>query len=221
MSNNIMVFSFMVLLCINIIVLQKQMNWLTDENTVMKEHLRQVEYASVYMGQANGAFPINSEKITLIGDHSHPGRYTFIEYYKNIQYFYNLKVLEIDWWLLDVTPYINGPVEDYINGNLAYIPINNNVKKIILKQVDHNSYQKKIFESFPNLEELEININGGFGGVLFDTTKYCNPSTKLKKIVFNQNNKINIDFTGSNIDYAPLTEYYSTRSVEVVVNLVE
>lgn len=207
-------FSVMGLLSINVIVLQKQINLLTHENTVVKEHLRQVEYASIYMGQVNGAFPINSEKITLV---SHNHRVSVdpnsaFEELQNIQYFYNLKLLEMDWWLIGNS---NLP-------NLIYPDaININVKKLILKNVDCHFYQRKVFENYPNLEELEININGGFGGSMFDTTKYCNPSTKLKKIVFNQNNKINIHFTGSNIDYTPIMEYYSTRGVEVVVNLVD
>jgi hypothetical protein len=199
----------MILLCINVIVLQKQINVLTDENTVMKEHLRQVEYASIYMGQVNGAFPINSEKITLTCLGSCDVRVSPLTEYKNIHYFYNLKTLEMDWRLLDqpvIYPEYDAP--------------NFNVKKLILNEYNYGYGLKKIFENYPNLEELEMNATPlDFSGSRIDISpdKFCNPSTKLKKIVFN---KIHIGRHDS-IDFTPIMEYYSTRSVEVVVNLVD
>lgn len=202
-------FSVMGLLSINIIVLQKQINVLTHENTEVKEHLRQVEYASVYMGQVNGAFPINSEKITLTCIGHCDVRSSPLLAYKNIHYFYNLKTLEMDWRLLD-QPVLH-PEYDVPNFN---------VKKLILNEYNYFYGEKKIFENYPNLEELEINMQANdYGGRAIDISpdKFCNPSTKLKKIVFNKSNMNKND----SIDFTPIMEYYSTRSVEVVVNLVD
>jgi hypothetical protein len=182
---------------------------LTDENKVVKEHLRQVEYASIYMGPVNGAFPINSEKITLtcIG-HCDVSTSSLLAY-KNIHYFYNLKTLEIDWRLLD--PPVLHPEYDVSNFN---------VKKLILNEYNYFYGEKKIFENYPNLEELEINMQAmDFGGRVIDISpeKFCNPSTKLKKIVFNKSH-MNMN---DSINFTPIMEYYSTRDVEVVVNLVD
>lgn len=202
-------FSGMVLLCINVIVLQKQINVLTHENTAVKEHLRQVEYASIYMGPANGAFPINSEKITLTCIGHCEVRSSPYPEYKNIHYFYNLKILEMDWRLLNQPALY--PEYDVPNVN---------VKKLILNEYNYFYGEKKIFENYPNLEEIEINMQAmDFGGRAIDISpeKFCNPSTKLKKIVFNKSNMNRND----SINFTPIMEYYSTRSVEVVVNLVD
>lgn len=220
-SNNIIAYSFfsvMVVLCLSLMILQNftisfyidtRLNELVNENSLLKTQLRQVEYASIYMGQSNGAFPINSEKITLVTGTTR-GPYDIFDEYKNIPYFYNLKILDIDFDLLG-----NRNLPNKIYPDITNI----HVKKLIIKNVDHLFHQKKIFESFPNLEELEININGVYGNGftgddLFNTTKYCNPSTKLKKIVFNQD-KRNAGY------FTPVKEYYSTRGVEFIINLVE
>ena len=187
----------------------KNVSQIEELQECVTEKFEQLSYASVYMGPLNGGFPINSEKITLVHG-SDVGPYYIFDEYKNIPYFYNLKILDIHFDLLG-------------NRNLPDVKFpditNIHVKKLIIKNVEPNFHQRKIFESFPNLEELEINIVGVYGNGftsdgLFDTTKYCNPSTKLKKIVFNQN-KRNADH------FTPVKEYYSTRGVEVVVNLVD
>jgi ribosomal protein S26 len=209
-----MVYSFLSIIvvlcinCINNIIIQKQINILTHEDAMIKEHLRQVSYASVYMGSANGAFPINSEKITLrcLGVCDVHGS-SFPEY-KNIHCFYNLQILEMDWRLLDypaIYPEYDVP--------------NMNIKKLILNGYDYDYGEKKIFENYPNLEELELRNRKAmdFGGRFIDISpdKFCNPSTKLKKIVFDtlHINKNDI------IDFTPIIEYYSTTDVEVAVNV--
>lgn len=208
----------MVVLCLSIMILQNytmsiyidaRINELTHENSLLKTHLRKVEYSSLYMGTVNGAFPINSEKIILkCFDSCKNIRSALYPEYKNIHYFYNLKILEMDWKLLDY-PVIYSELN---------IP-NNNVKKLIFNGYDYSYGEKKIFENFPNLEELEINTQAiDFGGRVIDISpkKFCNPSTKLKKIVFNKSQGNMNDF----IDFSPIILYYSSRSVEIVINLV-
>jgi hypothetical protein len=200
----------MIVLYINVIVLQKRIHILRGENVMIKEHLRQVGYASIYMGQVNGAFPINSEKITLRCMGACNVRGSSFPEYKNIHSFYNLQILEIDWGLLDypaIYPEYDVP--------------NMNIKKIILNGYDYHYGEKKIFENYPNLEELELRNRKAmdFGGRFIDISpdKFCNPSTKLKKIVFDT---VHIN-KNDRIDFYPIIEYYSTRGVEVVVNVFE
>jgi hypothetical protein len=161
------------------------------------------------MGHVNGAFPINSEKITLRCMGTCDVRVMPFPEYKNIHYFYNLKILEMDWRLLD-----------YPSIYPEYDVPNINIKKLILNEYDFHYNEKKICENYPMLEELEINMQAmDFGGRVIDISleKFCNHSTKLKKIVFN---KLHMNRNDANY-FTPILQYYSSRGVEVVVNLVD
>jgi cell division protein FtsB len=201
----------------------------------LTEKFEQLSYASVYMGSVNGAFPMNSTELTLHHDkrHRQDGYVPFLEY-EHIVCFYNLKTLEIDWDILRL---------EYRTYEKKYLrscyPVNENVTKLVLKNVSNDwdadttreefnmlsrKNKKKIFESFPNLEEIELNIGWNDGPYMdgnyeYDLRNYCNPSTKLKKIVFNETKYNHIQHLYVT-DYTQLKDYYSSRGVEVVVNVI-
>jgi hypothetical protein len=185
------------------------------------------------MGQVNGGYPINSTEITLRLQPRNPGYLPFLEY-KHIACFYNLKTLEIDWDILRL---------EYRCYEKKYLRscyhVNENVTKLILKNVSNDwdadttneefnllfrKNKKKIFESFPNVEELVIYIGWNEsptmnGNYEYDIRNYCYPSTKLKKIIFNETKFAHIQHLYVT-DFTQLKEYYSLRGVEVVVNVI-
>jgi regulator of replication initiation timing len=199
------------------------------------EKFEQLSYASVYMGPLNGAFPMNSTNLTLrlgLRD-DRTGYLPFLEY-EHIVCFYNLKTLEIDWDILRL---------EYRSYEKKYLsscyPVNENVTKLILQRVSNDwdadttreeynvlsrRNKKNIFESFPNLEELVLNIGWNDGPKMngnyeYDLRNYCNPSTKLNKIVFNETKYAHAQHLYVT-DYTQLKDYYSSRGVEVVVNVI-
>jgi hypothetical protein len=182
---------------------------------LLTEKFEQLSYASIYMGPANGAFPINSTKLTLHLQ-VHESRQYYIpllEYEQNIHHFYNLKTLEIDGHMLLL--------------EIANIQPNFSVTKLILKDVNNTEIDPislRIFDSFPNLEEIELNIGKHEGPCMCGNYEYnlsniCFLSKKLKKLVFNETKSAHAQHLYIT-NYTQLKDYYSSRGVEVVVNVI-